>query len=337
MQDSIPNNHIEKSLYEEAVSTDGLILSAQRALQGKLNKPRFFSYYAHLGNNIARLHAALIDGSYRPSPTVEFDLWCISGQKMRHINVPQIDDLIVQHSIYRVFYPFISPKLIYDSYGCRKGKGTSKAADRCQLFLRNSPKDSYYLQLDIRKYYYNLDHEIAKSIVRHLCNDDRLTDLVAQQFPSNSTVGMHVGSLIAQVIGIVYLNPLDHYIKRVLKCKRYIRYVDDFVIIGESKERCHFLKTEIERFIKEHLKLELSKWKIAPVFKGINFVGYRTWKHKRIIRKRSMKVFNKSLRKRKVESLQSCLGHALKTSSYNGMKRKLENNNYSVINGKILH
>ena len=108
------------------------------------------------------------------------------------------------------------------------------------------------------------------------------------------------------------------------------------MIIGESKERCHFLKTEIERFIKEQLKLELSKWKIAPISKGINFVGYRAWRHKRIIRKRSMKVFNKVLRKRKDSSLQSCLSHALNTSSYSGMVKKLESNNYSVHNGKLL-
>ena len=333
---SLPNKYIEESLYNKAVSIDGLIVSAQRALRGKLNKPRFFSYYSHLGYNIAKLHRDIVIGEYTPSPTVEFDLWCISGQKLRHINVPQIDDLILQHSIYRVLYPFVSPKLIYDSYGCRKGKGTAKAVDRCQHFLRKSPSDSYYLQLDIRKYYYNLDHKIAKSIVYHLCGDKAFTDLIVQQFPNGANVGMHVGSLIAQVIGIVYLNPLDHYIKRVLKCKRYIRYVDDFVIIGESKERCHFLKTEIERFIKEQLKLELSKWKIAPISKGINFVGYRAWRHKRIIRKRSMKVFNKVLRKRKDNSLQSCLSHALNTSSYSSMVKKLESNNYSVHNGKLL-
>lgn len=335
MQDAVPNNHIEQSLFEEVISFDNLFFAAQRALMGKLTKPRFFAYYSHLGANVANLHMAIKRGEYRPSPTKEFDLWCISGQKVRHINVPDINDLIVQHAIYRVLYPYISPKLIYDSHGCRKGKGTAKAADRCQYFIRKSKPDSYLLQLDIRKYYYNLDHEITKSIILHLTNDEHLSNFIAQQFPQGQGVGMHVGSLIAQVMGIIYLNPLDHYIKRVLKCKRYIRYVDDFVIIGESKERCQYLKNEIEKFIKEHLNLELSKYKIAPISKGINFVGFRTWQNKRIIRKRSMKVFNKSLRKRKQDSLQSCLGHALNTSSYSGMVKKAELNGCTVEDGKI--
>lgn len=337
MQGSIPNNHIEQSLFNEVICIDNLIIAAQNAIKGKLNRNQSFSFYSHLGSNTSHLYHDIITGSYCLSPTKEFDRYCISGQKVRHINSLELKDLVMQHSIYQTFYNAIKDKLIYDSYGCRKGKGTTKAGDRCQLFLRQSPKDSYYLQLDIRKYYYSLDHQITKDTIYHLCKDRELTDLIAQQFPQGTDVGMHVGSLIAQVMGIIYLNPLDHYIKRVLKCKRYIRYVDDFVIIGESKERSHFLKTEIERFIKEHLKLELSKWKIAPISKGINFVGYRTWQRKRIIRKRSMKVFNKALRKRKVESLQSCLGHALKTSSYSGMKRKLESNGYLVVDGKILH
>lgn len=337
MQGSIPNKYIEQSLFNEVICIDNLIIAAQNAIKGKLNRNQSFSFYSHLGSNTSHLHHDIIVGSYCLSPTKEFDAYCISGQKVRHINSLELKDLVMQHSIYQVFYNAIKDKLIYDSYGCRKGKGTTKAGDRCQLFLRQSPKDSYYLQLDIRKYYYSLDHKITKDIIYHLCKDEKLTDLIAQQFPPNTNVGMHVGSLIAQVMGIIYLNPLDHYIKRVLKCKRYIRYVDDFVIIGESKERCRFLKTEIERFIKDQLKLELSKWKIAPISKGINFVGYRTWKHKRIIRKRSMKVFNKALRKRKDNSLQSCLGHALNTSSYSGMVKKLENKNYVVHNGKLSH
>lgn len=336
MQDTVPNNHIEQSLFEEVISFDNLFFAAQRALMGKLTKPRFFAYYSHLGANVANLHMAIKRGEYRPSPTKEFDLWCISGQKTRHINVPDINDLIVQHAIYRVLYPYISPKLIYDSYGCRKGKGTSKAADRCQYFIRHSPPDSYYLQLDIRKYYYSIDHAICKQIMTHLTGDQKFTDFVALQFPQGTTVGMHVGSLIAQVMGIIYLNPLDHYIKRVLKCKRYIRYVDDFVIVGETKERCQYLKTEIEKFIKEHLNLELSKAKIAPLTKGINFVGYRTWREKRIIRKRSMKVFNRALKKNKTESLQSCLGHAIGTSSFSGMADKVQAKGYELDHHKII-
>lgn len=337
MLDLTFNKNIKSNLLKTTISLDNLLISAQNALRSKLSHPRFFDYYYYLGSNIHKLCSKLHSNTYTPSFTKEFDLWCISGQKMRHINVPILDDLIVQHAIYRVLMPVVEPKLIFDSYGCRKNKGTHKAADRCQFFLRKSNPASYYLQLDIRKYYYNIDHTIVKSSLYHLTKDLEFTDFIVEQFPLEQEKGMYVGTLLAQVMGIIYLNPLDHFIKRVLKCQYYIRYVDDLLIIGESKERCLFLKKKIEEFLFKDLKLTLSKFKISPVKKGINFVGYKTWQTKRFIRKRSLKVFNKNLRKRKKLSLQSGLAHALHTTSYTSLKKKVEDLGYKVENSKILN
>lgn len=330
MQDLILNNYTESSLLNQVFSEEHLFLAAKRALLGKLNRPRFFEYYQKLGVHLHNLRHSLLDGSYYPLPTREFDLWCISGQKMRHINVPALNDLVVQHAIYPLLYETVNPKLIFDSYGCRKGKGTSRAANRCQQFLRQSRQDSYFLQLDVRKYYYNIDHSIIKDILLHLIPDSPFISFVSLQFPQNQTVGMHVGTLLAQVMGIVYLNSLDHYIKRVLKCQRYIRYVDDLVIIGESKDHCWELKEQTEMFLKNQLKLELSKYKIHPIKRGINFVGFKTWQDKRFIRKRSIHVFNKILKENHIPSLQSCLAHALGTTSYTQIKRKIEAKGYLV-------
>lgn len=335
MQNLILNNNIESSLLNEAFSEECLFLSAKKAFLGKLNRPRFFEYYSKLGVHLYDLRQRLLKDIYSPLPTREFDLWCISGQKMRHINVPALDDLIVQHSVYSILYREIENKLIFDSYGCRKYKGCLKASDRCQEFLRKSSDDSYYLQLDIRKYYYNIDHQIIKQALIHLTNDPAFVNFISLLFPLNQTAGMHVGTLIAQVMGIVYLNSLDHYIKRVLKCKRYIRYVDDLVIIGESKERCWELKHSIESYLKTNLKLELSKFKVSPIKRGINFVGFKTWKHKRYIRKRSLHVFNRVLKKNKVSSLQSCLAHSLRTSSYSKLKEKIEKKGYKISGCKV--
>ena len=330
MQDLILNNYTESSLLNKVFSEEHLFLAAKRALLGKLNRPRFFDYYQKLGVNLYNLRQSLLNGSYYPLPTREFDLWCISGQKMRHINVPALNDLVIQHAIYPLLYNAINPKLIFDSYGCRKGKGTSKAANRCQQFLRQSSKDSYFLQLDIRKYYYNIDHTLVKQSLLHLLPDSPFIDFVSLQFPQNQVIGMHVGTLLAQVMGIVYLNPLDHYIKRVLKCQRYIRYVDDLVILGKTKEHCWELKEQIESFLRMNLKLELSKHKVHPIKRGVNFVGFKTWQEKRIIRKRSIHVFNKVLKEGHIPSLQSCLAHTLDTSSYAQMKNKIEAKGYIV-------
>lgn len=311
-------------LYDLIISRENLYKAAKRALKGKLSNARFYSYSTNLSNNIEYLHRQIQKGTYRPHSDKEFDLWCISGQKMRHIVAPSIDDLIVQHAIYQIVVPIIDPKLIYDSYGCRILKGSHRASDRCQYFLRRSPKDSYFLQLDIKKYYYNLDHTILKEALLHLLGEQDVVDFIALQFPQDKTVGMNVGAMISQLMGMIYLNKFDQYCKRVLKLKHFIRYVDDIVIIGLSKKECLSLTQDIEQYLKIELKLSFSKVKVLPISKGINFVGHRTWQQKRIIRKRSYKVFNKNLKKNRVESLQSCLGHALKTSSYKTLVRRIK-------------
>lgn len=311
-------------LYDLITSRENLYKAAKRALKGKLSNARFYSYSINLSNNVEYLYKQIQKGTYRPHSDKEFDLWCISGQKVRHIVAPSIDDLIVQHAIYQIIVPIIDPKLIYDSYGCRVLKGSHRASDRCQYFLRKSPKDSYFLQLDIKKYYYNLDHAILKDALLHLLKEQDVVDFIALQFPQGKTVGMNVGAMIAQLMGMIYLNKFDQYCKRVLKLKRIIRYVDDIVIIGLPKKECLSLVQDIEQYLRTELKLSFSRVKILPISKGINFVGYRSWQQKRIIRKRSYKVFNKNLKKNKLDSLQSCLGHALKTSSYRTFIKKIE-------------
>lgn len=318
--DGAPNNlHCAPSLiFDRIASYDNLLLAFHNAIKNKKIRKRFykkqFSGYA----DIVHLRERITNGTYTPRIRAEFDKWCKSSQKMRHITVVELDDLIVQHAIYQVVYPLITNKLIFDSYGCRKMKGTHRAADRCQEFIRRSPKDSYFLQIDIRKYYYNLDHEILKSALLHLIGEQRAVEFIALQFPKTN-VGMYVGALISQLMGIVYLNEFDHYCKRVLKIKRYIRFVDDIVCIGLSREECVDKLKQMEWFLKARLNLSLSKAKIYPLKKGVNFTGYRAWRNKRIIRKLSMKRFKRNLRKNKMLSVNAGLAHARNTSSYKGM------------------
>ena len=129
-------------------------------------------------------------------------------------------------------------------------------------------------------------------------------------------VGIPIGNLLSQTYALIFLNPLDQYIKRELKAKYYCRYVDDFIIFGVSRQECLDALEKIKAFIK-NLGLELSKYTIAPIRRGINFVGYRTWATKRFIRKHSLFKFRRAAQKGKVASLASTFGHARHTHSLN--------------------
>jgi len=107
----------------------------------------------------------------------------------------------------------------------------------------------------------------------------------------NKEKGMPLGNLTSQFFANVYLNELDYFVKHKLKAKFYIRYVDDFVMLHNSKEQLEIWNGKIDRFLKTRLKLELhpEKSKIIPLSRGIDFVGFRNLYYFRLLRKRNIR------------------------------------------------
>src|SRR3989344_7475641 len=109
---------------------------------------------------------------------------------------------------------------------------------------------------------------------------------------------MPLGNLTSQFFANVYLNELDYFIKHKLKSKYYIRYVDDFIILHNSKEQLETWKYEINKFLRVNLDLELhsEKSKIISILRGIEFVGFRNFYHYRLLRKRNIRKFHIKLK-----------------------------------------
>jgi hypothetical protein len=120
-------------------------------------------------------------------------------------------------------------------------------------------------------------------------------------FSKSNNKGMPLGNLTSQFFANIYLNELDYFVKHKLNAKYYIRYVDDFVILHNSKEQLEKWKKEINDFLREKLKIELHKQKsrIVSLSKGIDFVGFRNFYHNRLLRKRNISKILFKIRKYK--------------------------------------
>jgi len=101
---------------------------------------------------------------------------------------------------------------------------------------------------------------------------------------------MPLGNLTSQFFANVYLNEFDYFVKHQLNAEYYIRYVDDFVILHQSREQLEKWVDKIDYFLNNNLKLELhpDKSKITPLSRGIDFVGFRNFYHFRLLRKRNI-------------------------------------------------
>ena len=279
--------------------------------KAKETKKRFMSLKT-LSKNLKELRERLLTNNYIPDEPRRF---MITEPKPREIAAPSFRDSVVQHAIYLVVYPTFDRGFIHDSYGCRKYKGAHRASDALQNMMRKCNGNEYFLQMDIRKYYYNIKHSILRVRLERKIDDEKLVDLM-MRFAGKDGKGLFIGNLLAQLYGLIYLDRLDHWLKRVKKCKNYVRYVDDFIVIGLTHIEMKKLLGEIVEFLKNELELVLSKWIANPIKRGINFVGFRTWKITRYVRKRSLHNFSKALKQNKMMSLVSIIGNAKRTATY---------------------
>jgi hypothetical protein len=308
-------------LFEQAFTPDALYQAWIDASAGKRGKRATLEFGRNLSTNLKTLHTALHDGTYTLKPYKEFKVY---EPKERTIFAPAFCDLVVQHAIYRLVYPIFNRTFIDQSYACRKGKGTHAAADYAQAAIRSSAPDSYILQLDIKRFFYSIDRAVLRTQIERQIKDKRFVEVMMQFAEYGQPVGIPIGNLLSQTYALIYMNPLDHFIKRELGAKRYCRYVDDFVIFGWPRERCVEALAQIEAFIAAELNLSLSRYSLHKCKRGLNFVGFRTWRSTRFVRKHSLYTFAQSAKAGNAEAIASCLGHALRTGSYRHMKNLLK-------------
>lgn len=303
------------NIYDNAFTENALLDAFHAAAKRKTGKRACFRFEKSLASNLDSLYSELLDGSYRPMPYYSF---MVHEPKTRIIYAPAFRDLVVQHAIYAVVNPIFERIFIDQSFACRVGKGTHKAADYAQAALRSCPRDSYTLKTDVKKFFYRIDRRILRGLVEREIKDRKFVDIMMLFADHGEPAGIPIGNLLSQLYALIYLNPLDHFVKREMGIKLYCRYVDDAVLFGLTKSECIDAKNKIEAFLGS-LNLELSYYTIAHIKRGVNFVGYRTWASKRFVRKHSLYTFRKAVKSGDVQVVTSVLGHARNTSSLKHM------------------
>lgn len=307
-------------LFDSVFTRENLYQAYLDARKGKRKKRACHRFEINLGANLDALHREIHAGTYRPRPYHKF---LVHEPKERVIHAPAFRDIVVQHAIYRVIYEIYNRTFASTSFACRKGYGTHRASDYFQHALGRYDDSRYTLKLDIRKFFYSIDRDILRILIERKIKDRRLIDIMMLFAYQDAPTGIPIGNLLSQLYALVYLNPLDQFVKRVLGVRHYVRYVDDFILFGLTLDQCREYRERIISFLESALRLRLSKSTIQRIRRGANFVGYRTWKGCRLIRKHSLHRFRRSLKRSEWESVISLLGHASRTHSLGHMIKTL--------------
>jgi len=316
-------------IFEKICSFDNLLEAFKTVSSEHRYKPASLKFYAHLEENLIELQNELLWGLYRLGDFYSFIKY---EPKRREINALPYRDRVVQSAICNVIEPDITKTFIYDSYACIKGRGALKAAGRISYFL-GKQKNEFYLKCDITKYFYNVDLDIAFNLYKRHISDVRTLNLIFQILhKDNPERGIKIGNRLSQLTANLYLNELDRFIKHELKVKYYVRYMDDFLLLGNKAELKRDLKL-ITRFIEDELHLKLNdKTTINKCSRGIEFVGYKIYPKGKMIKKQTVYRVRRYVNKfiaGKVDaasfcrSMASICGHAVHTDNYMFYVRQL--------------
>lgn len=295
-----------KNLYPQISNFATLYEAWTKARRGKRYKPTSASFERNLDQEIVQLYDELTQETWHPSP---FSHFIIHEPKRRKISAAPFRDRVVHHALVRVIEPIYERKFIYDTYANRKGKGTHAALDRCTHFMR---RYKYVLQCDIQQFFPAIDHAILKAILAktlacqatlQLCHKiiDSGADILTEEytmrwFPSddlfavNRPRGLPIGNLTSQFWANVYLNGLDQFVKHTLRCRAYLRYVDDFLLFANDKTTLHTWRTAIISFLQSlRLTIHENHAHPTPVQQGIPFLGFTVYPdHRRLKRSKGI-------------------------------------------------
>jgi len=277
--------------YKSFISIENLLVAWEHFLRGKRSRKDVMLFQAELSANLSDLYYSLADQTYKHGP---YSVFHISDPKPRTIHKAKVRDRIIHRLIYDNLFPYFDIGFVFDSYSCRKQKGTHRALDRFKLFAgkvsKNNSQTCYVLKCDIKKFFASVNHAVLLKILkRHIADEDviDLIEKVISSFYSNrSGIGLPLGNLTSQILANVYLHEFDMFIKQGIRAKCYIRYTDDFVILSDNKEYLNSLLPTISEFLEKELKLMLHEHKvyIKTYASGLDFLGWVHFPHHRNIR-----------------------------------------------------
>lgn len=199
--------------------------------------------------------------------------------------------------------PQLQKEFISTNFAGQIGKGTLFGLDCLGAHQRDIFEryglEAWILKADISKYFYNIDHDILKDIVRYHVSDQDVYWLCEKFIDSTDGPGIPLGNQISQVFALLYLSGLDHFITGDLGICHYGRYMDDFYLIHPSKAYLQLCLRAIQDFV-QSLGLSLNKkTQLIPFKNGIRFCGFHTYvtKDGKLIRKLTNENKRKSQKK----------------------------------------
>ncbi len=313
-----------------------LYYAFQCAKKHKASKEYVKVFERNLHENLIELRDELFERRYKPQPSVCFIITEPKKREIFAANFrDRIVHHLYYNYTYEMFDKTFIEDSYSCRKGKGTHYGIHRLEKHIRQESENYTKETYVLKMDIKGYFIHINRPLLLSLVNttldkmkpKYCNEldfDFLKylskvivllnpvencivksnskewttlDKSKSLFYSNVDCGLPIGNLTSQLYSNVYLNALDQYMKRVLHCKHYGRYVDDFYVVSKDKEFLKSIIKEIKEFMMNslHLEIQNKKTNIINIKYGVEFLGAFIKPYRTYISNKTVRRMNKNL------------------------------------------
>ena len=285
-------------IYENVCDLENIKLAIMKSSLGKREQRRVKNVLDNIDFYAIKIQKMLVEKTYIASPYQIRKIQDGANKKTRTIYKPRYyPDQIIHWALMLQIEPILMKGMYQYSCGSVPKRGTSYGQDTIRKWLDNDRKNTKYcLKMDIKKFYPSINNDILKAMFRTKIKDNECLWLIDEIIDSSE--GLPIGNYTSQWFSNFFLQELDHLIKENLGVKYYVRYVDDLVLLGANKKKLHKVRKEIELYL-ETIDLKLKEnWQVFRVDKrDIDFLGFRLFRDKTILRKRNALRISRRIRK----------------------------------------
>lgn len=277
---NIASKHQKVDTVMYALNVENLKQSAKR-IEGNraigIDKVTKQEYLENLEENVKMLISRMKQMSYKPKAVKRVYIPKVGSNKKRPLGIPAYEDKIVQDVMTQILNAIYEPMFKKFSFGFRPNKSCHQAIAYLDMMLHRY-KTNYVVDLDIKGFFDNIDHEWLIKFLEYRINDKVYIRYIKRFLKSGileqgkllkSEKGTPQGGIISPVLGNIYLHfVLDEWFVKVVEkqTKGYsgmVRYADDVVACFEYKEEAEkFLRSIKKRLAKFGLELSEEKTKI---------------------------------------------------------------------------